>query len=404
MDWKWLRTKVLALITIFLMILFAQTAFAQKRSGGGDKSSTGGDSAGGSGGSGKGSPAGGGQQPSSTDSGSSGRIEATMLAYESSDKIAEHIAAQVQGFRLFVYDSQSFANMQAYETYAVTVSEFEMSFRMVKAGQIAPRSSFTAVAPAVEAVIGSISALRSTAEYTAQPANLQTNPVIAQLARRMPGNVIVPGIVLLSDDFQSPDPSQLADSDCSSIKKTVPQQIGCLLKVRMDAYVAAQAKDTQKQAFSDLDKLFQAFLGTMMGSAVDVSTSTKGSAAKDVAAPPSSDDKSGKPTSDGQTNAASALGSIIMGRRLRAQLANDDKKSRVLVLEVTAAGGGSRIKHNFWVELFWITPTPTFTGGAVLTYMLIDPSSSSVDKSGVLRFTVDYGKFHGKKIETPSNF
>jgi hypothetical protein len=75
-----------------------------------------------------------------------------------------------------------------------------------------------------------------------------------------------------------------------------------------------------------------------------------------------------------------------------------------LVLEATAAGGGQRIKHNFFVEMFYTTPTPTFTGGAVVSYLLINPGDSTVVSAKVFRFTYGYGKFHSGKLETPHNF
>jgi len=110
------------------------------------------------------------------------------------------------------------------------------------------------------------------------------------------------------------------------------------------------------------------------------------------------------PSSQGnQSVSVPLLSQIIQGHRLESLFRND-LKSRVLVLEPTEAGGGSRIKHFFWQELFWPTPTPSFTGGAIVTYLLINPSTNVVESSGVFRFMVDYGKFHGAKIQTPSNF
>jgi hypothetical protein len=79
--------------------------------------------------------------------------------------------------------------------------------------------------------------------------------------------------------------------------------------------------------------------------------------------------------------------------------------AQLLVLEATIAGGSSRIRHNFWVEVFYTTPTPSFNGGAVVTYLLIDPDSSYVTKSEVLRYMYNYGKFKNlKPVEKGGNF
>jgi hypothetical protein len=334
-----------------------------------------------------------------------------MLAYEASDRIAKHIADEVKGHTLYIYDSQTFAGIQSYEAYAVTISAFEMSFGLFKTTK--PQSSFVSAAGAAQTVAATLGALRSTAEYAADTVNFQTDPVIAQLANHLgANNVIVPKFVFISsDDLKSSATAtpEKMKTGCSDITKTIPDQLGCLLLVRNDAAVAAQAgNDAQKAAFADLDKLFQVFFGTLMGTSVNLSSSTStpagaGGGAGAGGAAAGGGAGAGTGGGGGTTTPVPLLSQLIQGHRLKAQFSND-KNSRVLILEATEAGGGSRIKHNFFVELFWITPTPTFTGGAIVTYLLIDPTTSTVEKSDVLRFVVDYGKFHGKKIEAPSNF
>ncbi len=424
---------------ILILTLGPSMCFSQKGSGNGGKSSgdSGGDS--GSGGAGKSS----GSQGSGASSAASpsNRIEAGMLVYEASDKIAAHIAARVKDHTLYIYDSQSFASLQAYEAYSATVSAFEISFKLFI--KQPATSSFVTSAGAVQTITSSLGALRSSTEYAAEAVDFQTDPVIAQVANHVgPGKVIVPRLLFInskSDDLVATAPDKIEHGNCSDIQKNVPDQLGCLLVVRNDASVAVSATTgetaaSKKAAFADLDKLFQVFFGQLMGSSVNLTSSTStpgatgggggaggaagsggargagsGGGGDGTAGGGGNKDKGGGSSSPGSSDGnqpstpVPLLSQIIQGHRLKAQFANDTN-SRVLILEATQAGGGSRIKHNFFVELFWTTPTPSFTGGAIVTYLLIDPAGSRVEKSGVLRFMVDYGRFHGKKIQRPSNF
>lgn len=158
-------------------------------------------------------------------------------------------------------------------------------------------------------------------------------------------------------------------------------------------------------AFAPIDKVFQAFFAGLMGASVSTTTSSgqdKAAAAGSTALSLAS--QAGNPAGgiSNPSPAGSVLSSVVLGHRLRRELS--ESKGRILVLETVVAGGGQRIKHNFFAEVFYATPTPTFTGGAIVTYLLIDPSSSRVESANVFRFIYDYGKFHGKKSERASNY
>lgn len=390
---------------ILALLLGSNPSFGQKGSGSASSSASAGGSSGAGGQAGQSAA---GQGGGSGASGPSSRVEASMLAYEASDKIAARIADQVKGHTLYIYDGPTFASVQAYEAYAATVSTFEMSFRLFMT--VKPQSSFMTSATGAQTVAATITALRSTAEYTSETVNIQTDPIIAQLAHHLGGsNVIVPKFLLLSaDDLQSSGTSSLQENktSCADIKRTIPDQLGCLQLVRNNAAVAISADKSAsaaQAAFADLDKLFQAFLGPFMGTSVSLSSTTSGQAKPADSSGDSGQNQAAGNAGAGQAPNASVLSQIIQGHRLKAQF-NSDPNSRVLVLETTEAGGGSMVRHILFEELFWKTPTPTFTGGAIVTYLLIDPATSRVEKSEVLRFTVDYSKFHGRKIEAPSNF
>jgi hypothetical protein len=295
-----------------------------------------------------------------------------------------------------------------------------MGFRMLITAP--PASSFITAAGGVQTVAAALGALRSTAEYAPDTVNFQLDPVIAQVSHHLTsGTVIVPKFVLLADDLKASAPGALLHTNCSDIAKTIPDQLGCLLMARNDASVAISgggdltAKALKQAAFGDLDKMFQVFFGQLMGVSVNLGSTTSspqaaGPAGGGPAGGPGAGgggNGNGSPNAPGNGNQSSTpvplLSQIIQGHRFKAQFAKDSN-SRILVLEPTEAGGGSRIKHIFLVELFYTTPTPSFTGGSIVSYLLINPATSVVEKAEVLRFTVDYGKFHGKKIQTGSNF
>jgi hypothetical protein len=374
--------RALLVFTLFLLVSTSALFGQSKGSGGGSQAggAGGGNQGGGSGGGG--TPSANGQQSSSSTS----RIEASVMAYEASDKIAAHIADQVKGMKLIIYDAQSFAALQSYDAYAVTVSTLEAAFTF------GSDNKSIAGLPDAQTIISTLAMVRSSTEYTTQPVDINLDALIAQVAHNLPASsTVVPKFLLLEHaDLDSPANSDIPDHDCADIDLNIPSQLACLIRVR--------AESQNNPNFTATDKLFQTFLGSLIGS-----SGVAKSPAPAVPAAPA--------TTDGVTNQnqnpspapPALLPSIIAGRRLRAQLnpSNDNKRARLLVLETTAAGGSYRLLHNFWVEVFWRTPTPAFNGGATVTYLLIDPFTSTVEKSEVLSYVFKYSKF--KKMAPAPN-
>jgi hypothetical protein len=370
------------LVFTLLLLVPTSTLFGQSKGSGGSSQ------AGGTGGGNQGGGSGGGGTPSANgqqSSSSTSRIEATVMAYEASDKIAAHIADQVKGMKLIIYDTQTFAALQSYDAYAVTVSSLEAAFTF------GSDNKSIAGLPDAQTIISSLAMVRSSTEYATQPVDINLDALIAQVAHNLPASsTVVPKFILLERaDLESPANSDIPDHDCADIDLNIPSQLACLIRVR--------AESQSNPYFTNTDKLFQTFLGSLFGS----SSVAKSPAPTAPAAPA---------TTDGVTNqnqspspAPALLPSIIVGRRLRAQLnpSDDNKRARLLVLETTAAGGSYRLLHNFWVEVFWRTPTPAFNGGATVTYLLIDPFTSTVEKSEVLSYVFKYSKF--KKMASAPN-
>jgi len=402
-----IRAIVIALVAIALVPTPPLPA-QSKGSGGG--SSGGGTASGGNGSSqkGQGGQDSSGSQTNSTSS--STRVEADMVAYQASDTIAAHIASNVCGHKLVIYDAQTFASVQTYEAYSGALKLFADEFT----SRTARALDAGALPQALQTIVGTLSALKSSTDFQTQPVNLDQDALIAQVAHKVSelcaksevgSSVIIPKILLLDDPKLNDDTKPF--EDCDSVKKTVPKQLYCVIHLRNEAM---KGKDSDY-----LDKLFQTFLGNVLG--VSANSTVKPAKGASLDQNPTTDqkkDNSGSPSetqpvqqspqNTDQTPTSPMLASIIQGHRILSEL-KSPATSRLLVLEATTAGGSYRIRHNFWVELFWTTPNPSFNGGAVVAYLLIDPATSSVEKSEVLRYMYKYGKF--KKaipVTNPSNF
>jgi hypothetical protein len=258
-------------------------------------------------------------------------------------------------------------------------------------------------APQFQAAIGALSALRSTSDYTHETVELNTDALIAQVAHSLLNHpsgpspptdgtqkavsVIIPKLVLLSTPVEYK--SRGSKSDCANIASGVNEQLGCLFRVRASA-------DPTDPGFPALDKTLQAFIQSLMGGAAssDPTTSSKDASASQDKQGVQPDKAPAPADSSSKSSSSSVLGNIIQGRRLRSQLGSG---THILILEATTAGGSYKTLHNFWVELVYTTPAPSYNGGAVVTYMLINSSSSVVEASDVRRVMFRYGKF--KKSE-----
>jgi hypothetical protein len=341
------------------------------------------------------------------------RIESDMLAYQAADVISAEIASEVKGQRLLVYDAPTFENLQFYEAYSAELSSLESGFSLVSGGTGATLNDFAAAATAAQTIVSSLAAMRSSTEYGTQQTSLQVDALIAQLSSHLAGSgpTIVPKFLLETPEditFHQP----VTNSNCAALSKSIPDQLSCLLRIRAQA--AAVPANAQK--FQDIDKLFQPFFANLLGVTVASSLINGNGPQPQGQAPaqpqtPAQPQAPATPAPSSQLSAVPMLATVIMGHRLAAQLDVPDcsttkaSATKVLVVEATAAGGSYRIRHNFWVEVFWTTPSPSYNGGAIVTYLLIDPCTSTIVSSNTLRYMYDYGKFEKtKKLKSRANF
>jgi hypothetical protein len=92
---------------------------------------------------------------------------------------------------------------------------------------------------------------------------------------------------------------------------------------------------------------------------------------------------------------------VIAGKALLTSLGTDCYAQ--LSAKTIAVGGSSRTNHNFWVELFYTTPAPSYNGGAIVSYSLVSGKNTYL-AGDTLRRVYGYSKWKAEKITQPSNF
>jgi hypothetical protein len=405
------RYMHLAHVLLTVAIFAIPTAFlGQKGSGSGGQQSTG-------------SGAGGQQQASpgqgASPSGGNYRVESDMAAVQAADNVAAQMALEIGNERVIVYDQPTFQNLQFYEAYSAEIGLFESAYRQIIASTGSTLQDFAASATAAQTIISTLAAMRSSTETSGQQTNITVDTLTAQLAHHLiSGQVMLPKFFMNgvpgTNDLAAPNLATLPTINCNNVALSVPTQLACILQVR------AQAANADPAKFQEVEKLFQSFLGNLLGSSVASSVLTPAAAPAPGAGGGTSTTNTqiGAPQNPGSSNNATPLtsvpvmSSIVTGRRIKEQLSNSttcpafpSNGTKLLVLQFTAAGGAYRIRHNFWVEVFWTTPDPSFNGGAVVTYTLIDPCSSSIIKANTLRYLYGYGKPKKTiKLKSRANF
>jgi hypothetical protein len=100
-------------------------------------------------------------------------------------------------------------------------------------------------------------------------------------------------------------------------------------------------------------------------------------------------------TSDG-----TLLATIVRGKALADSLG---KNYFMISVSLDAAGGDTRIAHWFLRELFWPTPTRSYNGGAVVSYMLTD-TAGTFQVGDVMRYMYGFSKWKAPKVPKSYGF
>ena len=288
------------------------------------------------------------QAPASGSSGNAS-IETEMLSYEAMNTIAREIASRIGktsadcGQKALAQDASTIAQLTAYGAFDGTTSRLLSAYKHVFAGMV----SGGAASDALTEVTGVLTAIRSTAAYTSQTfqptAASMSNMLTAQLGS-------LPQPVAL---YSTASPGDLLGASVDVNK-------------RLADIDEAQSQVTDPTKRKDLDTAYGA-LKTQLAAA----------------------------SADG-----TMMATIIKGRALAAAL---QPKYCVLNYSVEGAGGETRVAHPFLWEVFLPSPRPSYSGGAIVSFVY-STRNGTVLSGDSLRYFYGFSKLNGCKLSAASNF
>lgn len=173
-----------------------------------------------------------------------------------------------------------------------------------------------------------LTAIRSVVTYSNQTFQPTTQSMINLLSKELHTR----GIAL----WTSAQPGNL-DAGFENVKA----KLSDIAQKRKDAYTRAQNEgDKDKKAaalaaLGDTDKEFSAFRTSLTGTSPD----------------------------------GTVLATIVKGETLQVSLG---KTGLLLTVSVDAAGGDTKVTHWFLVDLFIPTPSPSYSGGGIVSFLLAD--------------------------------
>ena len=226
----------------------------------------------------------------------------------------------------------------------MAATQLTEAYRKIPKAQPGELQSEAAVSDYLSAAGTLISAIRSTATYSNQNFQPTTQSMTTLLTLALKSKNIALRTTSLPGNLDS-----AADAVLQQIK---------------DIGVAQAAADPKKRA--EIDKEFSSFR-TSLSSA----------------------------TADG-----TLLATIVRGKALAESLG---KSYFILSVSLDAAGGDTRTAHWFLLELFWPTPTPSYNGGAVVSYVLTD-TTGTFQVGEMLSSMYGFSKWKAPKVPKSYDF
>jgi hypothetical protein len=128
----------------------------------------------------------------------------------------------------------------------------------------------------------------------------------------------------------------------------------------------AEKKTALTKALDDLDKEFSAFRSALTAASPD----------------------------------GTIFATIIKGETLLNSLGKSGYS--VLTLSIDGAGGDTKVTHFFWRELFWPTPSPSYNGGVVVSFLLTT-QDGAVQDGDQFHYMFDFSKLKTTKVPKTLN-
>ena len=323
---------------------------------------------------------------SSSASQGSATIENQMITYEVLRQMAATIAKRVKAkcgcSTVLLPDPNSQSEIVTAKAFDVSVLALVHAYGEV-AGQGAPPIRIeAAIAPTLSDVASLLTAMKSSAAYSNQTFQPTAQSMTNLLTAALQGEVAVRTSSLPGD----------LDLGVAAVEK----KIGEIEEAQKEAKGRIKQKqDQEDQKESDRQK-----------NSKDKETKDKEEAAHKAALAEIAGDKavladvdkefSALRTALGGTSAdGTILATIIKGKTLLSS------PYSLLTVSVDAAGGDTKVTHFFWRELIMPTPTPSYNGGAVVSFLLTDPNGNFQD-GDLLPWMYGFSKWKSPKV--PKNW
>lgn len=289
------------------------------------------------------------QQPSAPSaSQGSATIENQMITYEVLRQMAAQIADRVAlSCQPPNCNSVLLADPNA-QSEMITAKAFDNSAEALRKAYVAlvPHGAEAAAAPSLSDVASLLTAVKSSATYSNQNFQPTSQSIVTLLTIALDNKR--KGLLLRTSTLPG---------DVGAAAQAVQLQLGDIAK--------AQKEVKDEKARADLDKQFDALRTAL------ASTSTDGT----------------------------VLATIIKGKALLSSLGTSFS---ILTVSVDAAGGDTKVTHFFWQELIMPTPSPSYNGGAVVSFLLTDPAGKFQD-GDILHYMYDFSKWKSPKVPKTFN-
>jgi hypothetical protein len=293
-------------------------------------------------------------------------IENQIIAYDVlrqiAGKIAEKVKENCKCDRVLLPDPNSQSEIITAKAFDVSVKALVDAYNRLGGGG-APSISAAAV-PGLSDIASLLTAIKSSATYSNQNFQPTTQSMVTLLSIALRAkDATDKGVAVRTTNL----PGNL-DGGVYDVQTMIGniQDAQKRAKVRVQNEPKEKDKDGKDKdpadvaALADLDKEFSAFRTALGGTSPD----------------------------------GTVLATIIKGKTL---LKPDSTPFSVLTVSVDAAGGDTRVTHFFWQELIMPTPSPSYTGGAVVSFLLTDQNSNFQD-GGMIPIMYGWSKWKSPKF------
>lgn len=315
-------------------------------------------------------------------------IENQLIAYEvlrqMAGQIAERVKAKCKCSTVLLPDPNS-------QSEIITAKAFDVSAKaLVDAygalGQGAPPIQAEAFAPTLSDVAALLTAIKSSAAYSNQNFQPTSQSMITLLSIALNGQ----GVAVRTANLPG---------DLDVGVKNVQDKIGEIEKAQKDAKGRIhQKQDQEDQKEAEREKNSKDKDKETKDREEAVHKAALADIAADKAALADLDKEfSGLRTALAGTSAdGTVLAMIIKGKVLLSS-----KPYSLLTVSIDGAGGDTKVTHFFWRELIMPTPTPSYNGGAVVSFLLTDQNANFQD-GDVLHYMYGWSKYDNRKM--PNRF